>query len=181
MLDLVKIVNIILALGVIASQIFIVLAVFYIIFSFGKKSVISDFFAKNSIKFAFVVALIATLGSLFYSNYAGFVPCVLCWFQRIFMYPEAIILGLSLLKKDRKIVSYALLLSLVGLVISIYHNYIYFNGLHTTVCTTAESCITPYVTEFGYITIPMMALTAFALISLLLIFTAFYEKQRQQA
>ena len=162
-------VNNLLALSVIASQIFIVLAIIYIVLPY-KKNRLSDFFSKNGIKFAFIVALIATVGSLFYSNYAGFEPCVLCWFQRIFMYPEVILLGLALIKKDDKIIDYSLTLSVAGFVISIYHNYIVFKGLHSVVCTISEPCTINYVLEYGYITIPMMALTAFLLIILSLTF-----------
>ncbi len=165
---LLDIVNKLLALGTIGAQGFIVLAIIYVFLPI-RKNIISGFFFKNGIKLAFIVALVAASGSLFYSNYAGFVPCILCWYQRIFMYPEVIILGLALIKKDNRIVDYSLALSIIGLAISIYHNYIYFTGLHSNVCTSAESCTAPYITEFGYIIIPMMALTAFALISLLLI------------
>jgi len=175
-LYIVDAVNKILALGVIGSQIFIA---FFIIYSFfvHKKNKVSEFFAENGLMFAFIVALVATLGSLFYSNYVGFVPCTLCWFQRIFMYPEVVLLGLAIIKKKEEIIDYSLTLSILGFVISIYHNFIYFKGLHSTVCTSAESCITPYVSEFGYITIPMMALTAFALIILLLIIKKYYGKR----
>jgi len=163
-----NLVNKFLALATIGSQIFIALAIIYIVLPY-KKGKISNFFAKNGVVFAFVVSLAATAGSLFYSNYAGYVPCNLCWFQRIFMYPEVILLGLALIKKDEKIIDYSLALSLIGLVISIYHNYIIFKGLHSVVCTISEPCATNYVLEYGYVTIPMMALTAFALVSLLLI------------
>jgi disulfide bond formation protein DsbB len=164
-----------LAIGTIASQIFIVLAIIYI-FSPFKKNKVSDFFSRNGIKFAFIVALTATAGSLFYSGYAGFIPCSLCWFQRIFMYPEVIILGLAWFKKDKNIIDYSLVLSAIGLIISIYHNYIVFSGLHSTICTISEPCSINYVLEFGYITIPMMAMTAFLLMILLLIFKK-YDKQ----
>jgi len=174
---LLDVINKLLALGVIASQIFIVLAVVYFFVPCKTKLKVYSFFSRNSIKFAFIIACLAMAGSLFYSNYAGFVPCPLCWFQRIFMYPEVILLGLALIKKDENVIDYNLALSVIGLAISIYHNYIYIQGLYSVVCTTAESCIAPYVTEFGYITIPMMALTAFALISLLLINKKIYGKK----
>lgn len=166
---LLETVNKILALGTICSQIFIVLAIIYVLIP-HKKISISDFFARNGIKFAFIVALISTAGSLFYSNYAGFDPCTLCWYQRIFMYPEVVILGLALFKKDDKIIDYSLALSIIGLAISGYHNYIYFKGIHSTVCSISEPCTIAYVLEFGYITIPMMAFTAFLLVIFFLLF-----------
>ncbi|MGA2418221.1 MAG: disulfide bond formation protein B [Candidatus Staskawiczbacteria bacterium] len=165
--------NKILATGVVISQVFIVLVILWgtlrVLFLRRKYAVVSKFLAENGIRFSFLVALIAAAGSLFYSNVAGFTPCELCWFQRIFMYPEVIILGLALIKKDAKIIDYALLLAFIGWLISLYHNYIYYQGLSSTVCRIGESCITPYVTVFGYITIPMMALTAFSLIIVLLL------------
>ena len=175
MINLLGIVNKILALGTIGSQIFIVLAIAYAFLPY-KKSYISDFFVKNGTKLAFVVALVATSGSLFYSNYAGFLPCSLCWFQRIFMYPEVVLLGLALMKKEDKIINYNLTLSIIGLVISAYHNFIIYKGMHSTVCTISEPCTINYILEFGYITIPMMALTAFALISLLLIIKSYGKR-----
>ena len=168
MMNLLDAVNTILALATIVSQVFIVLAIIYL-FLPNKNKTVNNFFTKNSIALAFVVALVSTCGSLFYSNVAGFSPCPLCWFQRIFMYPEVVILGLGLLKKDERVIDYTLPLSIIGLVISLYHNYIVFNGLRSLVCTASEPCTTNFVLVYGYITIPMMALTAFALISLLLI------------
>ena len=93
------------------------------------------------------------------------------------MYPQVIILGLALIKKDEKIVDYGLAMSVVGLVISAYHNFVYFSAVHSVVCTTAETCMTPYVTEFGYVTIPVMALTAFAVITLILGAKKYYDRK----
>jgi len=170
------VVNKVLAIGTIGSQIFIVLAIIYIILPYKNKN-ISNFFAKNGILFVFFVALASVSGSLFYSNYIGYPPCPLCWFQRIFIYPEVILLGLALLKKnDKNIIDYSLTLSVIGLLISVYQNYIVFNGLHSTVCTISEPCTINYVLEYGYITIPMMALTSFVLTILLLTIAKYGNK-----
>jgi disulfide bond formation protein DsbB len=169
-------VNKFLALGTIVSEIFILLALVYMFLPI-KKNIVSEFFSKNGTVLAFATALIAMSGSLFYSNYAEFTPCVLCWFQRIFMYPEVIILGLGLIKKDKNSIDYGLVIATIGFIISVYHNYIYFMGTLSMVCTSAESCITPYVTEFGYVTIPVMSLTAFSLVILFLTYQKYYGKQ----
>jgi disulfide bond formation protein DsbB len=166
-MDLISIVNKILAVGAVGAQIFLAVSVIYIVLPYKIKKV-SRFFSKNGMLFAFIVSVVAAAGSLFYSNYAGFEPCQLCWFQRIFMYPEVLILGLALIKKDEKIVDYGLLLAAAGFLISVYQNYISFKGLHSTFCTAVEPCTIIYVLEFGYIIIPMMALTAFSLIILFL-------------
>ena len=179
MSNIIEIVNNVLALGIIASQVFIVLTIIYASFPF-RENKISTLFSKHAILLAFITSLLASIGSLFYSNYAGFVPCSLCWIQRIIMYIEVILLGIYLIKHKKYIISSALTLSLIGMIISIYHNYIYFSGLRSTVCTTAESCTTAYVFEYGYITLPMMALTTFALISLFLIIKHYANRKRFQ-
>ncbi|KPC98964.1 Disulfide bond formation protein C [Geobacillus sp. BCO2] len=66
-------------------------------------------------------SLIATLGSLYFSEVLGFIPCDLCWFQRIFMYPQVIILGIAIVRKDAAAARYSFTLSLIGGGISLYH------------------------------------------------------------
>jgi disulfide bond formation protein DsbB len=161
-------VNIILGLLVLLSQIAFVMGLAYYFFFRQKYPAILEYFSKNGILFSFIVALISTLGSLFYSNIAGFTPCSLCWFQRIFMYPEVFLLGLALYKKEKAIIDYSLLLSAVGWLISAYHNYTFYKHIASTFCQIGEDCTIKYVVEFGYITIPMMALTGFTLIIALL-------------
>lgn len=165
--DLVPVVNKILAVGVVICQLSILSLLVYVL-SVRKKDKVSDFLSKNAIKIAFIVALIATCGSLFYSNFAGFTPCNLCWFQRIFMYPEVVLLGLALLKHEDGIVDSIMALAVIGWVISVYNNYIYYKHISSVFCTALEPCTTSRVIEFGYITIPMMALTAFSAIIMLL-------------
>lgn len=177
-------VNKILAVMTIASQIFLFIGLIqFIFFRKTSKNEVVRFFYSNGLRLACLVALVATLGSLFYSEVAGFEPCKLCWFQRIFMYPLAVLLGLALIKKDGQFTFYPIWLAIIGAVISIYHNSI-FNGIliessqSVFQCTPSEigvSCAKNYVLEFGYITIPMMALTAFLLIILLLTAQRFYN------
>ena len=150
----------ILAVLTVLAQIFILL---YIL-PFKKKWM--DMVRKNNLKIAFAVALTATLGSLYLSEIAHFTPCDLCWFQRIFMYPQVIILGIAILKKDKNVKRYVLPLNIAGIIVSAYHNYIQITN--TTCSVGSVSCLTNYVFKFGYVTIPMMAFTAFLLIIVLL-------------
>jgi disulfide bond formation protein DsbB len=119
---------------------------------------------------AFAVALVATGGSLYYSEVVGFVPCSLCWYQRIAMYPIVAILGLSLFRRDSVAAApYALLLAGVGLVIALYHVTIQFlPSLDVGVCAAGVSCTGRYLAVFGFVSIPVMAASAFALIVALL-------------
>jgi disulfide bond formation protein DsbB len=134
--------------------------------------------SENAIKISFAIALLSTMGSLFYSEIAKFPPCDLCWFQRIFMYPQVVLLGIALIKKDNKIVDYSLALAGIGILISLYHNYIVFAALQSPTCSlSGVSCTTKMVLGLGYVTIPLMALTAFALIITTLVLHKFNTKQ----
>ncbi len=120
---------------------------------------------------AWVQATVATLGSLYFSQVMGLVPCVLCWYQRIAMYPLVIILGVGILLREARIRLYALPLSLIGLAIAIYHNLLYYGVLPESIapCTTGVSCTTRQIEWLGFVTIPLLALVAFAVISVCLI------------
>jgi disulfide bond formation protein DsbB len=123
------------------------------------------------ILFAWIVSLAATGGSLFLSEIMGYVPCALCWYQRIFMYPLVFILGRAAIRDDRTITGYALPLSIIGGIIALYH---YANqkvpGLADIApCTAGVPCHTDYLDWFGVITIPLMALAAFLLITVFLV------------
>ncbi|MBI1866561.1 MAG: disulfide bond formation protein B [Candidatus Staskawiczbacteria bacterium] len=125
------------------------------------------FFAEHAITFSFIVVVVATLGSLFYSEVAGYEPCKLCWFQRILMYPQVILLGMALLKKDKSIVPYSIVLSAFGSLIAGYHYLLQLGILPSINCSVigySISCSQRFVMGFGYITIPMMSLTVFLLI-----------------
>ena len=115
---------------------------------------------------AFGTALTAMLGSLYYSEVAGFVPCALCWYQRILMYPLVLILLVGILKQDRGVFDYVLPFSVAGMVLSTYH-YLIQLGLigHPAVCSVGIPCGLRYVSYFGFVTIPLMALVAFTIIT----------------
>jgi disulfide bond formation protein DsbB len=166
----------------IGAQILLLCGFFYFfLFPRRQESALAGFLSRNGIKLGFLVALAATSGSLFFSEGAGFEPCRLCWFQRVFMYPQVVLLGLAWLKKDSKIVDYSLALAIIGALISLYHNYVYYTTQVAGFCglgASGISCATRYFSEFGYITIPMMALTGFlSLIFLLSVRKALGNKE----
>jgi disulfide bond formation protein DsbB len=116
---------------------------------------------------AFVVAAIATGGSLFFSEIAHFVPCELCWYQRICMYPLSIITLLAALAGDYRVARYLLPLPLVGAAVSVYHLLVENGAVgQSTACLVSApgGCATKWINEFGYMTIPTLALTAFVLL-----------------
>jgi len=115
---------------------------------------------------ALVQAIAATLGSLYYSEIRHFTPCVLCWYQRILMYPLVIIIIVGILRKDKKMYQYVLPMSILGWFIALYHVLLQKGILPEAVapCEIGASCLTKYAGYFGFITIPVMSLTAFSVI-----------------
>ena len=158
------------------SQVFIIFSIVYILFFQKEYGFIGKFLSKYGLLFAFITVLVATMGSLFYSEIAGYAPCELCWYQRIFMYPQVFLLGFALFKKDKGIIKYAILLSLIGVCIAIYHHLMQIGAVNSLSCPVvgySVSCAKLFVMKFGYITLPIMASSAF----LQTIFFLFFNNQ----
>lgn len=126
-------------------------------------------------------ALVATAGSLFFSEVSQFIPCRLCWFQRIGMYPLAAILLIAAIRRDtRGAALYGLPLAAFGAIVAIYHVYIeYHPEAETASCKIGAPCATKWIEKIGYITIPMLALTAFLAIIALLSMALSRSRSRQ--
>ena len=165
-----------LSLGTIAGDV-IVVFLFAIILTplsehgWGKK--VDAFVGKRAMLLSFLVTLGAVAGSLFYSEYAHFAPCELCWIQRGLLYTQCVILFLALLaQKEERVRKFqnltqkaCLALSAIGFPIAAYHMYLQFGGGALVPCSAyGPSCQYVYFINYGYITIPTMSLTAFALI-----------------
>jgi len=125
-------------------------------------------FIKNNLLYiAWTIALVSMAGSLYFSEMLGFPPCILCWYQRIAMYPLVIILGVGIIKKDKYIHYYVLPLSIIGGIISVYHNLLYYKILPDSIapCAAGISCTTKFIEWFGFITIPFLSLLSFVIIT----------------
>src|SRR3989344_6210113 len=137
-----------------------------------SQSRLPTWITRHGLWWAFIVALIATSGSLFYSDVIGYLPCKLCWYQRIFMYPQVIILALAAWKHHVQLVWYGTVLSSIVAVLAAYHYALQlYPELPSVTCGVvgySVSCTELFVLKLGYITIPMMALTAFVLMILFL-------------
>jgi disulfide bond formation protein DsbB len=144
---------------------------------------LSELLDGQEIPLAFVVASVATLGSLYLSEVANFVPCRLCWYQRIAMYPLPVLLGIAWWKRDAGVRRYALPLAVIGALISTYHILVErFPSLEGSgVCEVTNPCSLRWVERFGFVTIPTMALAGFALISGLLVYPAPGHRLREPA
>lgn len=121
---------------------------------------------------AWIITLTATVGSLFFSEVMQLPPCVLCWYQRIAMYPLVLIVGAGIVMRDPRMKYYALPICLSGLAIAVYHNLLYYGIIPNSItpCTQGISCTTAQIEWLGFITIPLMSLAAFVGIALCLLF-----------
>lgn len=116
---------------------------------------------------AWLVSVIATAGSLFFSEVMGLPPCVLCWYQRIAMYPLTLIFLLGMFPLNRQAMRFAAPLIGLGLLVAVYHNLLYYHILpeSKSPCVQGISCTTVQLELLGFITIPLLSLTAFVLLA----------------
>ncbi|HYF26433.1 MAG TPA: disulfide bond formation protein B [Baekduia sp.] len=136
----------------------------------GWLAEVRDTLLGQELWIAFAIALAATLGSLYFSEIADFIPCRLCWYQRIAMYPLVPLLLIAALRRDlRGGALYGLVFPVVGAGVAIYHVYIENNpDAESAGCKIGAPCSVKWIEELGYVTIPVLALTAFAAIGVLL-------------
>jgi disulfide bond formation protein DsbB len=129
---------------------------------------------------AWVIVLVGTVGSLFFSEVMGLPPCVLCWYQRIAMYPLVFIIGAGILMRDKRMKMYALPLCLVGLAIAGYHNLLYYGIIPETItpCKEGVSCTEKQIEWFGFISIPLMGLVSFLSVTICLLL---YKPEEQKS
>src|SRR3989344_2842881 len=130
---------------------------------------IRNFISFNSILFAFILTLGATIGSLIYSEFIGFPACDLCWYQRVLIYPQVIIFLVALIKKNKEIFDYVIGLNIIGIIISGYQ-YVMQMINYSGPCPIGNggiACFAKDVFEFGYITLPLMSLTIFVVVIIL--------------
>lgn len=137
-----------------------------------------DSVTDASLPFAFAVATVCTLGSLYMSEVRHFPPCDLCWYQRIAMYPLVVVLGIAAVRRDRGIWRYVLPLAVIGAGISTYH-YLHerFPESVSTSCSTEASCATLWIWEFHFLSIPGMAWVGFITIATLVLIARSGERR----
>lgn len=121
------------------------------------------------LQMSFVVALVSVLGSLYFSEVMNFLPCTLCWYQRVCMIPLVLIFLVGLWRNDEEAVYYGFPLSLIGLMIAIFHNLLYFGIIPEAItpCDATVSCSAKQLELFGFITIPLLAFISFLVINVL--------------
>lgn len=124
------------------------------------------------LRLSFLMALLGTVGSLFFSEILKYPPCSLCWYQRIFLFPLVFVFGVGLWREDANYKFYAFPLALTGFIISLYHNLLYFGVISEALspCTAGLSCSAKQLQLFGFVTIPFLAAICFLTLSSLLTF-----------
>lgn len=130
-----------------------------------RAAQISALLREWGLPLAFMLALAGSALTLFYSEIVGYPPCSLCWLQRIFLYPQVILLGLALWWQDRGIGRYLVWLSLLGVLVALYHYYYQMTGGQGLACLgdgATSGCARRYVYEFGFMTMPLMSAIVFA-------------------
>ena len=131
---------------------------------------IARFVGPQALLVAWIVAIVTTLGSLYYSEHAGYLPCELCWYQRILMYPLVIVLGVGWLRRDAKVWMTAAPFVVLGAPLSLYHWLVERvpSFAESSSCSIVAPCTAPYFEKLGFVTLAWMCLSSFLLIGTLL-------------
>lgn len=121
--------------------------------------------------FSWITAIAATVGSLYFSEVLHYIPCTLCWYQRILMYPLVILLGIAFYESNFKIYKYILPFTILGMIISGYHYSLQKIPSFKPIgmCTSGVPCSAEYINWLGFITIPLLAFIAFFLITICMV------------
>lgn len=134
---------------------------------------------ENILYLAWITSVVSMAGSLYFGEILGLTPCVLCWYQRIAMYPLVLILGVGIVKKDRNFLNYALPLSIIGGALAFYQNLLYYSVIQERLvpCTFGISCTTKYIRLLGFMDIPLLSLLSFVVITISLLIYKNHDKR----
>jgi disulfide bond formation protein DsbB len=142
-----------------------------VLFIIGAHSIsrirMYNFIHKYILELLFAGIISAVIGSLVYSELVGFPPCDLCWYQRLFLYPQAIIVLMAMFRKDKSVIDYLVPLSILGAIVAFYHSLVQWGFSFGSIldCTaTGGECAKIYINEYSYITIPFMSFSVFVYI-----------------
>jgi len=169
--------NFFLVLTIVANAAVVLTALLAVACAFSSTArrawrAVATFLGPQSLLCAWIVALVTTAGSLWYSEHFHFLPCELCWYQRIVMYPLVVVLGVGWFRRDKAVWFTALPFVLVGVPLSLYHWLVervpsFAEG---TACSIDAPCSAPYFEKLGFVTLAWMCMSSFLLIGGLLAF-----------
>jgi disulfide bond formation protein DsbB len=158
-------INAVIGIGTLISHIVFVAVLVFLVAHPKFRTTLYRFIHRHVLTILFIEAMAALLGSLAYSSIVGFAPCELCWVQRIFIYPQALIAFVAMLKKDKSVVDYLFPMSIIGALVALYQSFIQWGFALSSVAkcvSVGGECARVYVNLYGYITIPFMSFTIFA-------------------
>ncbi len=133
------------------------------------------FLKRWGIYLAWVISVIATLGSIFSSEFLNFEPCIFCWYQRVFMFPLVIILGAAAYKNDRKIIPYIIALPILGAFVALYQTFVYYFDIPSFIC--GFSCSDESIKLFNFLDMSVASFLAFMAVFFLLVIS--YKKTKR--
>lgn len=163
-------------LGVMFSNILAVALLLALVTQSSLSKKVVDSVGRYAVVLGFLISLATVLGSLFYSEIMGFEPCILCWWQRIALFPLLVLFGVAWYKGDRRVFGYAVPLAVLGGIVAVYNSYIQWGGSPFIPCDVTGSCAKLYVYAYGYVTLPTMSLSVVALVLLLAWANKVYKK-----
>lgn len=164
--------------GLVFVGIFVLRAIYLIVYK--KRCPIAPFVTSYIFPLAFSLSFVGVALSLFYSEVLKYVPCDLCWYQRVFLYPQLFMLSYAWYKKDRAVLRYTTVLSVVGAAIAIYHHMLQIGYDLMKPCSDAPfavDCAKPSFVEFGFVTFPLMSFVLFSFMIILAVITNVLAKQ----
>jgi len=140
----------------------------FLLYDLYTDRVFATYVRRFTQKAAFLLTVGGVFVTLLYSEVFGFVPCGLCWMQRVFLYPQAIILGVSLYIKDSAAIMYTMVLSVGGLIVGLYQHYLQMGGAEFVACpTSGGDCSKRILFEYGFMTFPLLSVSLFTFLSAL--------------
>jgi disulfide bond formation protein DsbB len=171
--------SLVLGISSIILQFFSVLAIMVLFFG-PRENKFLAFIKEHFLVIGFVISFSATAFSLVYSDVIGFLPCKLCWFQRIFIFSQVVLFGMAYIKKDKRVARYSFPLLVTGFFITLYHLFIYYFSESAVPCDPSGiSCSQRLIDELGgYISFPVLALTTFIALMTILVVARFYKRKK---
>jgi disulfide bond formation protein DsbB len=141
------------------------------LFIWGKNNPFARHVEKWALPFSLAIVLVGVVVSLVYSDYFGIAACFLCWYQRVFLYSQAILFAMALWKKDKGVADYSIALSVFGAAFALYQHYIQMVGESPFPCpASGGDCLKRFLFEYDHITFPWVAFVTFALLIILMLY-----------
>ncbi len=147
------------------------LFVIFLIYDMSHAQRLKSLIARFGMRLAFISIIASSAMTLIYSEIFGIIPCGLCWFERVALYPQALLFGMAMYYKDTRMPRYGIGLSIGGLIVSLYHHYIQMGGSEFIKCPAAGAdCAKRFLFEFGFMTFPLLSAILFSFLIVLYVY-----------